>query len=125
LKQNVFSQEYVQGNITVGEFLDLLTRANGFDPKKISDLGYKNDDIITREQLTVLTLTAFNVQPTDNRELVFADDDKISEFAKGYAYAAYKQEIITENILPFFTPQNNVSRYEAYRILSLYLKLMK
>lgn len=122
IENNVYTRDYIEGNMTVGEFIDLLTHATGFDPKQLPIMEYKNDDMITREQLTVLVLTAFNHKPTDKRDFIFVDDDKISEYAKGYAYSANQQGIITAADSQSFNPQNNVPRYEAFRILVMYLK---
>jgi hypothetical protein len=128
LQNNVFTQQYIQGNISVGEFIDLLTRATNFDPKQLSAMEYKNNAEITKEQFAVIALTAFNVAPIDNPELRFTDHDKISDFAKGYAYAAHKQGIVSiiyVNGFPTFNPQDKVTREDAFRIISLYLASVK
>jgi hypothetical protein len=125
LQQNVFTLESIDAFTPFEEFVSLLTRITGTAPANIPDVPKNNDGMLTKEQLTVLLLTALNVQPVINPESKFTDDSSITVSAKGYAYAARQAGIITESNNLYFNPQSLIPRYEVYRILSQYLKLMK
>ncbi|QNK59260.1 S-layer homology domain-containing protein [Paenibacillus sp. PAMC21692] len=89
--------------------------------------GYENGQFapgkaMTRAEFTKLVVTSLNI-PATEKELAFADNDKIAAWASDFVKRAVAAEVITGYADNTFAPQDTVSRAEAAVILVKALKL--
>ena len=90
----------------------------GFD-----DGSFKPNDNMTREQFAAVIVRAFKLGEAD-AALTFIDADQIG-WSKGYIAKAVELGIINGYEDNSFKPANNVSRAEAFKMLSTALNLKK
>lgn len=105
---------WAKGNIITASSLGVVT---GF-----ANNEFRPDDPITREQLAVIAVKVTGLEAVYG-ETSFADNNRISYWAKGSVQAAVKADILkgypSDNT---FRPQNNTTRAEA---ISLIFRLME
>lgn len=97
--------------------------AKGYSSRK-----FGLNDSITREQMAVMIYNVAKVIGYDlsdtNKSIKFADDDKISSYAKDAVSAMQKAGIINGKSNNLFDPQGKATRAEAAKMISILLKSM-
>ena len=103
----------------------IKTAARGYMPISYNEKGhavFRPDDKVSREEFLVSAMKASGHKPDDEVfSTIFTDDSDISEEAKSYISAAYRDEIISGYASPVgmvFDPDGNITRAQAAVIVS-------
>jgi len=100
----------------------VMVSENAMDADTVSGkLYFRPDEEITREEFLVTVMKALGSGEIEPSATVFADNDKISNSARGYISRAYKLGIVkgsNENGKLYFNPQDTITRAEAAVILN-------
>lgn len=107
--------DWAKGYVAAAVDAGIIT---GFD-----DGSFKPNDNMTREQFAAVIVRAFELGEADTA-LTFIDADQIG-WSKGYIAKAVELGIINGYEDNSFKPANNVSRAEAFKMLSSALNLEK
>lgn len=126
-------------DISVAEFIKLMVNSLGFQEKSsklnwydnyilkakklnlITDGFYNYERPILRKEATKILLTALNVDGLKGKT-EFKDDSKISQKFKPLIKKAVELKIIKGYTDKTFKPNNTISRAEASKIISIFLK---
>ncbi len=84
--------------------------------KGYSDSAFGPDDKITREQMAAIIVRAFNLPPAA-LQTGFADEAKISSWAKDVVAAAVESKVMTGTTGNRFAPEDKATRAEAATVL--------
>lgn len=86
------------------------------------DNSFKPSKNLSREEMVVIVMKAFDVAAAEGKKLDFGDANQIGDWSKAYVAGAVEKGIVKGYTDNTFKPKNDVTRAEAFTVVEKNLK---